>query len=318
MEFTQIYNKIEKHINKIPIWMILLIILALIFILISVYNSCNDTSLREGFISDQKETFVTKKGINLFDDFYANIYDELFFREVVNEYEVGSIINMTKPTNESNMLVLGSGTGHIVNSFAKEDISVTGLDESSSMIKYAKNEYPNLKFIQGSPIKSNTFNENQFTHTLCLNMNFYYYKNKKEFMQNVYDWLMPGGYFVVQLVDKNKFDPVVPAAKPFVMINPQSFSKKRITKSSVVFDQFDYTSDFKVFPNDFVQFQEIFKDTSNPGSNKKRENVHKMWIPSRASVVSMAKETGFITIAQVDLMMAQLEYQYLYVFQKPS
>ena len=153
MEFTQIYNKIDKYVNKMPIWMILLIILAIIFILISVYKSCNDTSLREGFISDQKEQFVTKKGINLFDDFYVNIYDELFFKEIVNEYEVGSIINLTKPTTESNMLVLGSGTGHMVNSFAKEDINVTGLDESVSMIKYAKNEYPNLKFVQGSPIK---------------------------------------------------------------------------------------------------------------------------------------------------------------------
>ena len=120
------------------------------------------------------------------------------------------------------------------------------------MVKYAKSEYPALTFKQGSPLTTNIFNENSFTHILCLNMNFYYYKDKKLFFQNVYDWLMPGGYFVVQLVDKNKFDPVVPAAKPFVMINPQSVAEKRITESAVVFNNFDYTADFQIFPNDFA------------------------------------------------------------------
>ena len=318
MDLIKVYNKIERYINKIPIWVNLLILLALIFILISVYKSCTDTILHEGFINNQVEKFVTKKGMNLFDDFYASIYDELFYRQLVNEFEVGSIMNITKPTSESKILVLGSNTGQINNTFAKEGINVTGLDESKSMIKYAKTEFPTLKFIQGTPMTSNTFNNNQFTHILSLNMNFYYYKNKKEFMQNVYEWLMPGGFFVIQLVDKNKFDPVVPAGKPFVMINPQSFTDKRITKSSVIFDNFNYTSDFQVFPNDFVQFKELFKDTSNPNSNKKRENIHNMWIPSIKSIVNIAKETGFISFSQVDLLMAQLEYQYLYVFQKPS
>jgi len=306
----------EKCLKNMPIWINLLVVLALIFILISIYNSCH--KIQEGFISDQKENFLVKKGVDLFDDFYVNIYDDLFFREIVNQYEVGSVMNITKPTTESKILVIGSGTGHIADSFAKEGINIVGLDESHSMVKFAKSEYPALKFMQGSPMKTNTFNQNSFTHILCLNMNFYYYKDKKQFLQNVYDWLMPGGYFVVQLVDKNKFDPVVPAAKPFVMVNPQSVAEKRITESAVVFNNFDYTADFQVFPNDFVQFREIFKDTSTPGSDKSRQNVHKMWVPSRTSVISMAKETGFITFAQVDLLMAQLEYQYLYVFQKPA
>jgi hypothetical protein len=43
-----------------------------------------------------------------------------------------------------------------------------------------------------------------------------------------------------------------------------------------------------------------------------------MWIPQRQTVINMAKEVGFINYAQVDLLMAQMEYQYLYVFQKPE
>ena len=86
MGLTKLYNKMEKCLKNMPIWVNLLVVLALIFILISVYKSCH--IVQEGFISDQKENFVVKKGIDLFDDFYVNIYDDLFFREIVNQYEV--------------------------------------------------------------------------------------------------------------------------------------------------------------------------------------------------------------------------------------
>lgn len=314
MHIEKIYNRMERSLKKMPVWFHLVILLAIIYILLCIYRQASP--IKEGFV-DQKEKFIVKKGIDLYDDFYVNIYDELFYRELSNQYEVGSIENITKPTSESNILVIGSGTGHIVNTFNEQKYKVMGLDESKSMVNYSKKHYPHLNFKVGSPVKAITFNQDEFTHIVCLNLTFYYYKNQTQFLQNVYRWLKPGGYFVVQLVDKNKFDPVVPAAKPFVMVNPQSFAENRITTSSVIFNNFNYKSDFKIFPNDFVQFREIFKDTA-PGSNKVRENDHKMWVPQRQTVINMAKDTGFITYAQVDLMMAQMEYQYLYVFQKPE
>ena len=111
MGLTKIYNKMEKSLKNMPIWINLFILLALIYILISIYNTCQST--KEGFIVEQKDKFVVKKGMDLFDNFYVNIYDELFFKEVANQYEVGAIQNITKPTTESNILVIGSGTGHI-------------------------------------------------------------------------------------------------------------------------------------------------------------------------------------------------------------
>lgn len=314
MGLTKIYTRLERNLKRMPIWFHLLILLAILYILIHIYNDMQPR--REGFI-DQSDKFIVKKGVDLYDDFYVNIYDELFFREVVNQYEVGSIQNITKPTTESNILLIGSGTGHIAEEFRKDNIKIMGIDESQSMVKYAQKEYPSIPFKVANPLKSITFNANTFTHILCLNLNYYQYKNKYQFLQNVYNWLRPGGYFVVQLVDKNKFDPVVPAAKPFIMVNPQSFADKRITTSSVVFNNFNYKSDFQVFPNDFVQFREIFKDTT-PGSSKVRENIHKLWIPPKQKVIQECKEIGFIAYAEVDLLMAQMEYQYLYVFQKPE
>jgi SAM-dependent methyltransferase len=308
------FKKIENKVAKMSVWLQFLIVLAIMFVLIEMYKTLMPK--REGFI-DQKNDYVIKKGINLYDDFYVNIYDELFYKDVVNTYEVGSIENITKPTSESKILVIGNSTGNIANQFQKKDMNVTSLQQSSQMVKYSKQKYPRVNFKLGDPEKSILYERDNFTHILCLNMDVYYFKNKMTLFQNIYDWLMPGGYFVVQLVDKNKFDPIIPSAKPFVMVNPQSFSKKRITTSAVTFNNFGYTGDFQIFPNDVVQFREIFKDTT-PGSKKVRENIHKMWIPSRLSMVNQLKEVGFVVLAQVDLLFTQKEYQYLYMFQKPS
>jgi|AntAceMinimDraft_18_1070375.scaffolds.fasta_scaffold11889_3 SAM-dependent methyltransferase len=310
----KIYYKLERYLQKMPVWVHLLILLVIILVLVNIYKTY--TPVKEGFI-DQKEKFVVKKGVNLFDDFYVNIYDELFYRELVNQYEVGNIENITKPTSESNFLVIGSGTGHVANGFHTQGYKVIGLDESKTMVNYAKEEYPEIKFVQGSPMKSMIFSQQQFTHVVCLNMNYYYYKDKPALLQNIFNWLRPGGFFVVQLVDKNKFDPVVPAAKPFIMVNPQSFADKRITESTVVFNNFEYKADFQIFPNDVVQFQEIFKDTSSD-DKKTRQNIHNLWIPPKQTVINQCKEAGFITYAEVDLLMAQMEHQYLYIFQKPE
>ena len=71
-KIVKIYSKLEQSLQKMPIWFHLLLLLIIVFILVNIYNSY--TPVKEGFI-DQKEKFVVKKGINLYDDFYVNIYD---------------------------------------------------------------------------------------------------------------------------------------------------------------------------------------------------------------------------------------------------
>lgn len=314
MSLSKTYQTIERFIKKTSMWYNVLIILALLCIVIKAYTCYFAHNNIEGFIN-QEEKFTVKRGVKSYDDFYANIYDQLFYKKVTNDYEVGNIISITKPSDVSKMLQLGSKTGHVVNEFHKDDYTITGLEESSAMINLAKNNYPGAAFIQGTPMTSNIFTPESFTHIMCLNLTFYNYKDKRQLLENVYNWLLPGGYFIVQLVNKDMFDPVVPAAKPFYMINPQSFADERITESVVKFNDFDYRSNFEIFPNDFAEFKEIFKDTK---TGKVRQNEHKLWMPTIKKITNMAKELGFILHSQVDLLMCQDEYQYLYVFQKPE
>ena len=54
MGLTKLYNKMEKCLKNMPIWINLLVVLALIFILISIYNSCHKI---------QEDLLVTKRRI---------------------------------------------------------------------------------------------------------------------------------------------------------------------------------------------------------------------------------------------------------------
>ena len=43
------------------------------------------------------------------------------------------------------------------------------------------------------------------------------------------DWLMPGGYLIVHLVDRESFDPILPPGNPLYVVSPQKYAKERIT-----------------------------------------------------------------------------------------
>ena len=126
--------------------------------------------------------------------------------------------------------------------------------------------------------------------------------------------MQPNGYLILQLIDKNLFDPVIPASNPFYLVNPQSYADKRITTSSVKFNNLDYNADFKIYPNDLAMFKEVFK--FNDG--KVRQHEQKLHMPSPEKIISVATEIGFIVVAQYDLIECSEGYQYLYVLQKPN
>ena len=74
---------------------------------------------------------------------------------------------------------------------------------------------------------------------------------------------MPGGHLILHLVDKSKFDPILPAGDPFDIVSPQNYAKKRITSTIVKFDDYDYKANFEEIPNttDAI-LKETFKNES--------------------------------------------------------
>jgi len=259
--------------------------------------------------------FLFKQGNDVYDDFYANIYDYLVFSGIKNDYEVGTVINSTTPSETSVIADIGCGTGHHTSSLSEKNLKVIGVDISPSMIKKAKENYPNANFQVGDALDNGLFKMNSLTHVLCLYFTIYYFKDKRHFFDNVMDWLMPGGFLIVHLVDRETFDPILPPGNPLYIVSPQKYAKERITKTKVTFDDFVYNANFDLDENNNIAtFSEKFK--FNDGNTRKQEQ--KLYMEDTSTIVNMAQDCGFILHGKIDMVKCAYENQYLYIFIKPS
>jgi SAM-dependent methyltransferase len=316
--YKKLFNKNNK---KGSIWLKLAFVLAILLIIAMIVNA--NKPIKEGFSFEKK--FLEKTDLDIYDDFYASVYDDLVYSEIKNDYEIGEIINRTGPTDESIILDLGSGTGHHLNEFKQKGFNCKGIDKSESMVKVSKDKFPDINVKVGDFLQSMQFQPSEFTHITCLYFTIYYVKNKSQFFQNCYNWLKPGGYLILHLVNRDLFNPIIPAGDPFVIVSPQRYAKERITKSDVIFNNFTYKSEFdiksdavensSVFPNDFKIFREIFKDKKNGNI---RQNTHKLYMETQKQILSKARDVGFIELASIDMVKCQYENQYLYILQKPN
>ncbi len=311
MKIQNIVKTLTSSYNKSSLWCKVLIFMSLLLLLVLVFKN---HSKREGF--EQNDKFLFKTGPEIYDTFYADIYDYLVFNTLKNDYEVGEIINLANPTSKSKILDVGSGTGHHVATLSSKGLDVLGIDISPSMVSKAKELYPDYNFKVSDALNGNAFEKETFTHIMCMYFTIYYIKDKSQFFQNCFNWLKPGGYLIVHLVDRDKFDPILPPGNPLMYVSPQRYADKRITSTKVKFTDFSYSADFKLDSDkDIAKFEEKFK---NDKDGKIRKNEHIMYMSPLNEIVDEVQGCGFILESKVDLLQCQYEYQYLYMFVKPS
>jgi SAM-dependent methyltransferase len=301
---TQFYNKLGTY-GKI------LVFLAIFLALVVMFKSLNP--VKEGMIDNTK--ILIKSGDEIYDDFYASIYDYLVFSEPKNDYEVGTIIQSTEPIETSVIADIGCGTGHHVHALSNKDYNIIGVDKSAAMIAEAKSKYPNSQFKVGDALNNSLFKMESLTHILCLYFTIYYIKDKQQFFNNAIYWLMPGGYLVVHLVERETFDPILPPGNPLYIVSPQKYAKERITDTKVTFEDFVYTSQFNLETDrDIATFDEKFK--YKDGRVRKQQQV--LYMEDTAKIVNMAQNAGFILQGKADMIKCGYESQYLYIFVKPA
>lgn len=338
---NQLFSPITKVFNKLPTSGQILILIIIFLSVVVFFNSlppCGSGARRSASIEgyEQRDNFLFMSGpTEIYDDFYANIYDHLVYNSLKDDYEVGIILNRTSPTTKSVILDVGCGTGHHVAKLAEQGLNVLGIDISPSMVAKAKQNYPEYHFEVGNALNPSQFMFASFTHILCLYFTIYYFPDKTIFFQNCMQWLMPGGYLVVHLVDRDNFDPILPAGNPLYIVSPQRYAKKRITNTKVKFEDFTYEADFQ--PNDG---SDTYDGTSAPGNGghanrgqnqvalfnekvtlnngKTRKNQHTFYMEPEEDILVMAQQVGFIYQAKVDLIKCAYENQYLYILTKPE
>ena len=286
----------------------ILLALVAVFLIFHLFSS-----KREHF-DNQKKKFVVKSGDDVYDKFYASIYDDLVGSLARERFEIIEIMRTTSPGKGSLVLDVGSGTGSHVKALNDKGVQAVGIDKSAAMVEKALTKCPDCKFKRADALSTMTFPPDTFSHILCLYFTIYYIQDKLTFFKNCYTWLKPGGYLVLHLVNRDQFDPVVPAASPFYLVSPQKYAKERITKSSVKFDTFQYKSQLRLDKaKDKATFEETMTDDK---TGNVRKNVHDFHMGTQKHILSLAKDVGFILKGKIDMVSVQYEYQYLYIVYK--
>ena len=312
----KVVQSITNCFHKMSTFGKVLIFITLLLIIVVFLRNLLGKPSKEGFIDES--SFLFKNSDAVYDDFYASVYDYLVFNQIKNDYEVGIIINSTFANETSIIADIGCGTGHQVKELSSNtnNLAVIGVDISPSMIQKAKENYPNLKFEQGNALDGTLFKPESLTHVLCLYFTVYYLEDKTKFFQNAMDWLMSGGYLIVHLVDRYKFQPLLNPSNPLYIVTPNTQnSNNRITKASVNFDEFIYNANYKVdVSKDLAIFEEKFKFKDG----KVRKQEQKLYMEDLSTIVTMAQDVGFLIHAKVDMTQCGYEYEYVYVFIKPT
>ena len=329
MSLTSFYKKIPKI--QLLFYFLLFLLFVTIISRLNLKSYKSGGGCKEGFGVGEleenlynEESIIIKEDTEMYDRFYATIYDELLFSKVKNDFEIGELIKNTSITEQSIVLDIGSGTGHHLSALEANGVkNAIGIDKSSAMVERSKKTYPENDYRRADALEAATFSASTFTHITCFYFTIYYFEDKTRFFENCLYWLKPGGYLAVHLVDRDNFDPILPAGDPFKIVSPQNYAKERITSTVVKFDDFDYKSNFEVFPNDDTAvLGEVFKfkksyDTGS-GKRKLRRNEHKFYMPTQKKILNMAKDVGFIVLKEVDMVRCQYANQYIYILQKPA
>lgn len=291
----KLFSPFIKLYNKSSIWGKVLMFTMAIVLLVLFFKPRQGI---EGF--KLTNDFNIKVGTNVYDDFYSNIYDNLVFKDLYDNYEYGELLNKTGPTNQSIVLDVGSGTGDGVADLAKQGFKVIGIDSSPSMIKKAKEKYPKYDFKLADALNAMEFQANSFTHILCMFFTLYEMKNKEAFFNNCMRWLMPGGYLILQLVDRD--------ALSSIENNPVSvLSTKPL--------DFDYSTKFIVNKDNQTA---IFEEKIKTKDGKVRKNEHHLYIEDRDEIIQMAQEAGFDLFGAGEMKQTQYGYQYIYILRKSN
>ena len=289
------------------------------------------SGLKEGFTSGISESEKSRtlwfENDELYDEFYASVYDNL--TQLAGRYpqEISLIMHQWKKTaapDTIDVLDCGCGTGIASVYFAKQGVnSVTGLDKSESMLRRARNvtllaaklpkeQRDSVTFLHGDMNQQATFSPGQFSHATLLFFTIYYSGDTVGVFKNLYSWVRPGGQIAIEVVNKYKFDPLLESASPFIGVSLQKYSKKRATKSKVEFDKFSYEAEFDL-QDPHAEFRETFRFSDK----SIRRQRHTFTMRDINEIVHHAQTAGWNYNGFIDLVTVGFEYAYVLIFTHP-
>ena len=314
----KIFNWMVEKIDKLSLIEQLVLVVGIMLVTCIIFNLCTKLLEKtEGYnnLNNSNTNFILKQDDDILDDFYVSLYDILEYNKIRNQFEIGAIINTCSPTSKSIILDIGTGTGHHVNQLNHISKQVIGIDTSPLLIKKARENYPNLNFENNDILNNISYNNNSFTHILCLNNTLYHSENKKLFLENCYNWLMPGGYLILRLREKTNFDALNNIKMIRKNIFPNFVNPEILLTDNVKFKNFVYKPEYTSINDSLSIFKEVFK--FNNGNII--QNERKLYIPSYKEILNIAQYIGFIELKMFkNTDIESNDKTYLYILQKPN
>ena len=268
---------------------------------------------RSAEVFTQKDAFVLKQNGEIYDDFYASVYDTIHKTDTRSQWELRQMLKLTDAdTKNSTILDVGSGTGYVVNELQRAGYRAYGIDNSESMVKQSEEKYPDITIKKADVLDPMNYEKMTFTHVLCINFTIYEFKNKSTFFRNCHLWMMPNAYLVLHLVEPATFKAVMPVDE-----KNKWPTAGRVTDSLADFDDFNYRAQYE-FPAANADNQVVIKETfKDKETNHIRQNERIMYMESINDVLKLANNEGFIFHGKISTK----EYngddnQYLYVLER--
>lgn len=288
---------------------VMLMTVLLLVLTVLQYARRNDLNLyNEGF--DQRQPFLAKRDADIYDQFYAEIFDDVHHTHERTDFEYNKIIELTRPsTNHSVFLDVGSGTGHLVNSLTNAGYNAHGLDVSKDMIDYSTTRFPEIDVKCGDANDSMVYDKGVFTHITCLNFTLYHMRDKRTFFRNCYHWLAPNGYLILHLVDRDSYNPHS-TDDTVTLKNANLYANQRRLDANIAFKDFDYKSSHSFNDNE-VTVKETFTDSA---TQNVRQNELTMYMENKNEIIKLALNNGFVAHAQINT--ATDEHQFIYIFER--
>jgi len=284
----------------------------------------------EGMAADpgflQNEKFLIRRNQDIYDDFTLHYYDRLHRTRETATYIFDAVERLTQANPAKSVILdVGCGTGEMVKYMkqTKGYHQVYGLDRSESAVRIATTA--GLPVILGDTMMPMTFDKHTFSHVFLTGMTVYEFQDKVELFRNLYYWLMPNAYLIVQMVDRDRYDPIPPGAKPGLILTTPVVAAAagngvRVTDAHVDFVDFIYNSAVNVSnieTTDQVVVKETFTDAD---TRKVRINEQTLYMETVQDLVYKAQYAGFIVQGQFDLSKCGSvgdAHQYIFVLERP-
>jgi SAM-dependent methyltransferase len=274
---------------SIPAFALILVVLTIVALTMTLFRQ----KMTEGFT--QSERFVLKTDGESYDDFYAKVYDRIHLPEDRTTTELSQILKITGADDNSVFLDVGTGTGETLRHLSESGAKCVGIEKSPAMVAQAATK-TDAPVKQSDVLEPMAFERASFTHILCLYQTIYEIANKPAFFTNCRYWLKCGGYLVIHLVNKDRFNTVVPVGTPPLIDNPQKYASTRIVRTEVDFGNFEYVAKYDICDGKCSTFVETFTDAA---TRNVRQNERKLFMESEQDILAMAGKCGFSQVGKI-------------------